>query len=174
MEQSLNMKKGKKERVKCDYCSKEYEKYKSQLIYKNKFCSRKCRALFGGNKLRNDFDYKERQRKLIKAKGNRPPLHIGENHWNWKGGISKSNRGEDYKYCQWRKDVLAKYNFTCQKCGKRGVKLSSHHIIKWSESEELRYDLNNGICLCYECHMKIHGLNKGGTMRKAGWKPKKK
>jgi len=149
-----------KKKIKCDFCGKEYIKYKSQLVYKNKFCSKSCRSKFNGKKLSNNLDYKESQRQLIKSKGNKPPLHIGKNHWNWKGGISKFNRGQDYKYCQWRKSVLAKFNFTCQKCGIRGGKLSPHHIVKWSDSVELRYDINNGLCLCYECHMKLHGLNK--------------
>ena len=149
-----------RKKVDCDYCGKEFERYKCKLRYEFHFCNRHCKAKFIGRKLSNDLEYKERQRQLIKIKGNKPPLHQGENHWNWKGGISKQNRGEDYKYCQWRKDVLAKYNFTCQECEKRGGRLSAHHLIKWSESEEFRYDINNGICLCYSCHMKIHGLQR--------------
>ena len=151
--------KGKKE-SKCDWCGKTVYKYHSQLKFKHVFCNRNCKAKFIGKQLSNDLEYKERQRKLIKLKGKKPPEHKGKDHWNWKGGISKVNRGQDYKYCQWRKDVLAKYNFICQHCFVRGGKLSAHHIIHWSDSEELRYDINNGLCLCYECHMKHHGLNK--------------
>jgi len=156
-----NPHKGEKVSLKCDWCNKEIYKLKCQIeLYQYHFCSRHCKAKWIGNKLSNDYLYKERQRQLIKKKGNKPPIHIGMDHWNWKGGISKPNRGEDYKYLQWRKDVFVKYNYICQICGIRGGKLSSHHIISWVDNVDLRYDLDNGLCLCYDCHMKLHGLKK--------------
>ena len=44
----------------------------------------------------------------------------------------------------------------CNKRGKR-VKLEIHHIIKWSSASSLRYDPENGICLCRSCHKSITG-----------------
>ena len=32
-----------------------------------------------------------------------------------------------------------------------------HHIIPWSDSVELRYEVTNGICLCKTCHKKVTG-----------------
>ena len=148
--------------VNCDYCNNSITRSPSH-INRGKFnaCSSHCRAKLTGQLLKTDFEYAERKRQIAKLIGHRPPLKIGRNHWNWKGGISKPNsRGSDYKYKQWHKDVLVKYNFTCQECGIRGGKLSAHHIKQWSEYKELRYDVGNGICLCYKCHMILHGLNK--------------
>lgn len=149
-----------KELVICQHCSSEFRAYKS---LRRCFCSRSCKAQALGQRLSQDLDYKERQRQLIKAKGNRPPEHKGEAHWNWKGGISLVNKNErnNTEYRQWRKDVLARFNFTCQHCGIRGGKLSAHHIKEWSKFPALRYDVANGLCLHYCCHMELHGLSKG-------------
>lgn len=145
----------------CEICNKESEQYISKYnTYEHHFCSLKCRAKFTGLQLKNSLEYKELQRQLSKRLKYKPPLKIGEDHWNWKGGISKIDRGSDYKYIQWRKDIFLKFNFTCQKCGIRGGKLSAHHVREWSKFPELRYDLDNGLCLCYDCHMELHGLNK--------------
>jgi len=144
----------------CHWCGESFVKYKCSVRSVLVFCSLSCRARWTGDKLKNDSEYKERQRQLIKSKGNIPPKQEGGNHWNWKGGISKSNRGQDYKYKLWVRSVLAKDNFICGICGERGGKLSGHHIKSWVESPELRYLVDNGQCLCYQCHMRLHGLNK--------------
>jgi hypothetical protein len=124
------------------------------------FCSRKCRAAFTAAKLKNNWQYAEKMRKISTANGNKPPLHIKEGHWNWKGGISKPNRGQDLKYKKWRIAVLAVARYTCALCGKVGGRLSAHHKNSWKDFISLRYDISNGECLCYTCHMQLHGLAK--------------
>lgn len=66
---------------------------------------------------------------------------------------------------QWRKDVYARDDYTCQMCGDRADKrhpvcLNAHHIIKFSDSRQLRFDINNGITLCEQCHRSIRGKEK--------------
>lgn len=152
---------GKRVILTCEWCKKSYEILMCCVgRFEHHFCSAHCRSKWVGNKNSKSLEYRENQRQLMKSRGNKPPIHKGREHWNWKGGISQKNRGQDYKFCQWRKDVLRKYDWTCQICRKRGGKLSAHHIIGWAECEELRYEVSNGICYCYECHMKLHGLNK--------------
>lgn len=56
------------------------------------------------------------------------------------------------KYIKWRNEVIVKDDYTCQCCGKYGGKLNVHHIQNFSENEKLRYDINNAITLCVECH----------------------
>ena len=81
----------------------------------------------------------------------------GENHHNWKGG-KKSDRGHGQliEYKVWQLSVYERDEFTCQMpgCGNRGNKLNAHHIKKWSDYIELRFDINNGITLCKGCHDK--------------------
>lgn len=82
----------------------------------------------------------------------------GKHHPNWKGGIS-SKRERDMqtaKYKKWRESMYAKDNYTCQKCGQVGYKLNAHHIESYSDNPSLRYDVENGITMCEECHKDFH------------------
>lgn len=59
------------------------------------------------------------------------------------------------EYAEWRKAVYERDNYTCQECGsKRG--LNAHHVKQWVSYPALRFDVNNGITLCEECHAKRH------------------
>jgi len=81
----------------------------------------------------------------------------GEKSNNWKGGISRDKHSlTNPAYKQWRSDVFERDNWTCQTCGIRGNQtggyLEPHHIKSWARFPELRYDINNGVTLCRECH----------------------
>jgi hypothetical protein len=41
-------------------------------------------------------------------------------------------------------------------CGRK-KRINAHHIKKWSSASMLRYDIRNGICLCWNCHESIKG-----------------
>lgn len=58
-------------------------------------------------------------------------------------------------YRQWKKAVLDRDKHICQKCGS-DKDIHAHHIKPFSEYPELRFDVNNGITLCKECHIKEH------------------
>jgi plasmid stability protein len=74
-----------------------------------------------------------------------------ENNYNWKGGISREKHGGK-EYIEWRSKVYQRDNWNCQTCGQRGGGLQAHHIKSWKKYPELRYDINNGVTLCIECH----------------------
>lgn len=82
----------------------------------------------------------------------------GKRHWNWKGGVTDISHRirESSEYKQWRKSVFTKDKYTCQHCGKTGGNLNAHHIKPFSLYPDMRFDVNNGITLCRECHIKIH------------------
>lgn len=90
--------------------------------------------------------------------------HHGANNVNWKNGVSYSYEGRLSLQCiDWKKKVYKKDNYTCQCCGKRNgqgkkVTLNAHHIFNWNDYEDLRYDIENGITLCKECHQKFHKI----------------
>ena len=148
--------------VVCDYCGEHYRQLESRLRYEHHFCSNHCRASWCGQKNANDLDLKIRQSNTAIKNGNKPPLLKGVNHPKWKGGITEQNKIDRscQKYVEWKRNVFMKDNYTCQICGIRGGRLSAHHIKVWAEYPELRYDVNNGQCLCYDCHMELHGLKK--------------
>ncbi len=86
---------------------------------------------------------------------------LGEKNPMWCGGDSnKDRRNADYK--KWRLSVFERDDFVCQKCGYFngcGVSrkdLNAHHIVRWIDSIELRYEVDNGMTLCAECHIKEH------------------
>ena len=61
------------------------------------------------------------------------------------------------QYSNWRRAVFARDNYTCQCCGARSksghpVILHAHHLESFAHNEYLRFDINNGITLCYDCH----------------------
>jgi len=80
----------------------------------------------------------------------------GENHYNWKGGITEPNQAfrNSQAYKNWRKAVFEKDNYTCVWCGVRGYKLNADHIKSFSEYPELRVEISNGRTLCIDCHKK--------------------
>lgn len=71
------------------------------------------------------------------------------------------NRKEK-EYKEWRNLVLKRDNCTCQLCGATENEnfLHVHHIVKYSENEELRINVNNGITLCNFCHQQVLGKEK--------------
>lgn len=60
------------------------------------------------------------------------------------------------KYIAWRKTVFERDNYTCKKCYSRGGRLVAHHIKRWADCENSRYDVDNGLTLCKECHKQEH------------------
>ena len=66
-----------------------------------------------------------------------------------------------YKYQRWHDLVIKNNPFCCKHCG-RGVHntlnitLHVHHIKSFALYPELRFDVNNGIILCDECHRQLH------------------
>ena len=63
---------------------------------------------------------------------------------------------DDPVYAEWRKRVLARDKYKCQmpSC-KRKKGLQVHHIRKWSSASTLRFEIDNGITLCYGCHKEV-------------------
>lgn len=67
------------------------------------------------------------------------------------------------EYIAWRTAVFERDSYTCQACGDK-KRLNAHHIKTWTGYPDLRFDLTNGITLCFSCHAKKHphiGFSKG-------------
>lgn len=95
----------------------------------------------------------------------------GEKNVNWKGGITPINQAlrESMEYEEWRTAVYVRDNYTCQSCGQVGGRLQADHIKLWSVYPELRFDIDNGQTLCFDCHraktvedLKVHWINQSG------------
>ena len=121
----------------CGHCGNEFMGYRSEMNRK-KFCSKEC--------------YSNAQQKLTKEKS-----HL------WKGG--KTKRATILRtraiYLKWRDSVFERDLYICQKCGVfngngKKIILNAHHIKPFSEFEELRFEISNGITLCRDCHILEH------------------
>lgn len=55
----------------------------------------------------------------------------------------------------WAKQVKETANYTCERCGAT-ENLEAHHEIPVKKEASLVNEENNGVCLCHECHMKVH------------------
>lgn len=128
-----NLHKNKRIIVKCDFCKKELSLIQYRFRNNEKhFCSVICRQSF--NK--------------------------GENNNKWKGGVTPINTAIRHSlfYLEWRKQVFARDNYTCQKCGLVSGNIHAHHIKQFYTHPELRFELSNGITYCNKCHDKHHGI----------------
>ena len=81
----------------------------------------------------------------------------GEEHYNWQGGktLERDTIKHTPQYKNWVKSVFERDNYTCQHCGKTGkeVKLNAHHIENFSSNPDKRFDVDNGITFCEQCHL---------------------
>lgn len=170
-----------KVKVKCFICEKEKEVQRCRnKKNKHHFCSRKCEIKWRKKQhfsLKTEFKKGEKGYKKTKewkeniAKAHRgmkkpwaknlPQLfkkghsyNQGENHPNFKGGITPENKKirNSKEYKKWRKAVFKYDNWTCWICEIRGGKLHPHHLNRFAEYPKLRFIVRNGLTLCEFCH----------------------
>lgn len=83
-----------------------------------------------------------------------------EDNPNWKGGKTKENdliRTSD-SIKLWKKAVMERDNYTCQKTGQLGGELVVHHIHNFADYPELRTSIDNGIVLSKKSHILFHHI----------------
>jgi hypothetical protein len=59
---------------------------------------------------------------------------------------------EDTCLEMWSDIIHKKFNHTCQMCGKKDGVMNAHHILLKKTYKSYKYDIDNGILLCYHCH----------------------
>jgi hypothetical protein len=108
----------------------------------------------------------EHRKKISESLRGRMPKNIsmlnnsGSNsHW-WRGGVTSENEKQrkSKEFKNWRKSVYERDGYKCQKCGENTKDLRPHHIRNFAEYKGLRFDVNNGITLCYKHHREFHKL----------------
>lgn len=93
-------------------------------------------------------------------------LAKGERNPNWKGGISSETEKRiaaikrNPKYKAWRKAVVSVGY--CKSCGSK-TGLQAHHVLPKSKFPNLIHDIDNGVCLCRSCHVRLH--SKGTNLK---------
>lgn len=86
-----------------------------------------------------------------------------ENHPRWNPNLTDEDRrinrnriSSKGSINEWRKLVYERDYWTCQVCKVKGKKINAHHINGWNWAKEQRYDTDNGVTLCNECHASFH------------------
>jgi 5-methylcytosine-specific restriction endonuclease McrA len=172
------VKKIDKVKLSCRNCGVEFFVYPSEIRKKRKYCSRKCffedihRIMkedgrgsgAKGKRWTHTEDYKKR---LSEAR-------MGEKNPSWKGGISADKRKykRGWKHELWKRKVFEEFGesgyYFCMGCLKEfkdKENLVAHHMLSYSGFPKERYNVDNGMILCKECHRKAH--KDDVTMRKA-------
>lgn len=138
---------------------------------KTRYCSIKCARKFQPKLIHTEESKRKIRETNLKTwsnpeirqkiqKENHPnwgkSYQSGKQHWNWKGGITPTDRAARVKF---RRElqliVFERDNYTCQICDQYSGYLQVDHIKKWSEYPELRFDLDNCRTLCMACHYYI-------------------
>lgn len=90
----------------------------------------------------------------------------GETHPHYNHNLTDEEREYTRNldgYDDWSKTVKEQANYTCDCCGKKGVKLCSHHLDGYNWCKERRLDTTNGVCLCESCHIQFHKFHGYGN-----------
>lgn len=93
----------------------------------------------------------------------------GENNPAWNPNKTEEERivGRDYdEYNYFVKDVLARDNYTCQRCGQKNGDLTVHHLDGYNWCIDKRTEVTNGITLCNNCHKFFHSIFGHGNNTK--------
>lgn len=91
----------------------------------------------------------------------------GKNHPLYDSTLTEEDRIDRRllpEYRNWSKSVLRRDNYTCQICFDKG-RMNAHHLNSWKWFDSLRFNLDNGITLCNDCHIDFHYIygNKWNT-----------
>lgn len=114
-------------------------------------------------------------------KGKKFLQYSGDKHPNWKGGATPKNRKirNSLEYALWRNVVFDRDGYTCQECGVKNekglgksVRLEVHHIESFVNNLKKRFDIDNGITLCKDCHRQTDSFGRSKDVVTAaidGW-----
>jgi len=110
--------------VTCENCGKEFEKHHSE-IKRNVHDKHFCSS---------DCWYEYNQ---------------GENHCGYEGG---QNERVNPDYLKWRKEIIQRDKGYCRLCHSQD-RLEVHHIHMFAKYPSKRWNIENGIMLCHNCHI---------------------
>lgn len=86
----------------------------------------------------------------------------GNRNPNWNELLTDEDRSTNRNiegYDDWSLQVKKNHKFTCFVCGdNKGGNLVSHHLESYSSSKDKRTQIENGVCLCGNCHIKFHKI----------------
>lgn len=92
---------------------------------------------------------------------------IGDKNPKYKGVSSEEQRLRKIdEYAEWRTKVYKRDDYTCQRCFSYGGRLNAHHILYFKKFPIFRFDIDNGITLCKDCHKCVHKIQSKSYIKK--------
>lgn len=91
--------------------------------------------------------------KIAAVRANNPYFQRGSEHPRYLGGTKQGRSSAAYD--EWRIAVLMRDHNRCIECG-REDELTAHHIKSYAKHPDLRFNVENGVTLCFDCHCKQH------------------
>lgn len=71
--------------------------------------------------------------------------------------VSNKNIRTTLGLTNWSRDVIERFHGYCCICYSK-KKPHAHHLFSYKHYPELRTDINNGVCICNECHVLFHEM----------------
>lgn len=139
----------------CDECGEKQHTTMRPSRYTGRCraCANKVQAL--------GYKYTEEQSK------SRSKQQSGENNHRWNDNLTDADRvhRRDRRHDAWAKAVKEVGDYKCDLCCSCD-NLVAHHLNAYAKFEEVRYSIDNGVCLCRSCHSTFHGKYGTGTNTK--------
>ena len=135
---------------KCDECTKEFTtsfiSYKRKNFSKGDFCNSCSKKMYNSGKDNPLYGIKLER-------------ICGEKNHNWNPNLTTEERLINRALPEnitWRNLVLNRDNYNCTVCKERGSGIEAHHLNSYTNFKEERFNINNGVTLCKECHKSYH------------------
>lgn len=146
------------EAVKTQWLDNDDRRKSASEIAKVSMCTEEVRNKV--RKAQQTEEYKKRQSESKKGSKNGMWRVCGEKHPNWDINRTHEKRAIERKSTNdniWRSTIFCRDNRTCCKCNQdKGKRMVVHHINSYDIYESQRYDIDNGIVMCEECHKDFH------------------
>ena len=84
----------------------------------------------------------------------------GEAHFAYNPNLTDEERllnRDLYENIKWRNSVFERDAYTCRRChDNRGGNLEAHHLDSYADFPKKRFNIENGVTLCRDCHKAFH------------------
>lgn len=145
----------------CDNCNHmfttSYNNYNKQNKTKGDFCRKCSLKVYNSGESNINFG-KSLECGFKKGELNYASINFkGENNPNYNPNLTYEDRLRNRDLTEninWRNEVFRRDNFKCTICDNKEIE--AHHLNGYTEFKESRFNINNGVTLCKNCHKSYH------------------